>query len=879
MLWRKSRPCLPFSSDHTHNDTAFGENASLPKTDTALDVNVAADTNPGAGGPTPVEEVAPGIAPVADFIPKDAPASHPTPPPDEPLGTSEANVETAASAEDAPMEEDEAPKTDAAAESVEPTSAPLPTLPSSESSLVRPREDDDDEDETERAAKRSKVESDPSKDAPPTEAVPSVDAPVDVAPTTEAVPSAESLPAKTDDDAMETQPSETAPAPAPVKEELSQEETPAESSTKPSDADAQPAEPDAKPADTDVEMAEAEAKPAEQAAAQPTDAQAPSVQPEAKPAQAAAPPAATGPARPNYSSKPLTEAQTKFLAEKMKNMKKTKHAFSFLAPVDPVALNIPHYHNIITNPMDLTTMETKLKSGQYSSVQDFVNDFYLIISNTRTFNGDNHPVTQAGLSMEAYFKKMLETVPSADQPVVQKGHAKKASPRPTGNAARRESRSAAAVPQTAGGAANASSSEAFALQPDGTPQIRRESTTNRPARAIKPPPARDLTYSKPKRKEHQLELKFCEHVLNELKSNKHQKMNHLFLQPVDPVALNIPHYRQVVKHPMDLSTMTQKLKQGQYGKAAEFKKDFDLMISNCLAFNPPGNMVRDLGIEFQRTFEAMWKSKDRWEQARKNDAHRATSASAEEESGDEEDEEDEQGGGATDVGDPAAAAKTIADLQKQLAVMQSSLAALGQGPAPKTKKAKAAPKAPGRKAGGGAAAPKSKAPAPKVKTAPKKVKQVTYEEKQEISEAVGKMNEEQVQTLTKIITENCSKYADQDEMELEIDDLPNDVQAMLLKYVRSLFGKAGRAASPDDGAAFDDDDFEPPRGRNYGAAASKRKKHKPMGKEEQQERINTLQKQLSQFSGGAGAAGASQGGSPTGADSSDDDDSEESEEE
>ena len=32
-----------------------------------------------------------------------------------------------------------------------------------------------------------------------------------------------------------------------------------------------------------------------------------------------------------------------------------------------------------------------------------------------------------------------------------------------------------------------------------------------------------------------------------------------FLNPVDPIALNIPHYPTIVKHPMDFSTIERKL--------------------------------------------------------------------------------------------------------------------------------------------------------------------------------------------------------------------------------------------------------------------------------------------------------------------------------
>ena len=135
--------------------------------------------------------------------------------------------------------------------------------------------------------------------------------------------------------------------------------------------------------------------------------------------------------------------------------------------------------------------------------------------------------------------------------------------------------------------------------------------------------------------------------------------------PVDPVALNIPHYRQIVKQPMDLTTMSQKLKSGQYGTASEFKKDFDLMIKNCLIFNPTGNPVRDLGIQFQREFEQLWPNKEKWERKNQPTSNRASSASGDDESAaDDEDDDDE----------PEEDEKTakIRALQKQLADMRRS---------------------------------------------------------------------------------------------------------------------------------------------------------------------------------------------------------------
>ncbi|KAF2479012.1 hypothetical protein BDY17DRAFT_227470, partial [Neohortaea acidophila] len=806
----------------------------------------------------PVEHVESGITPVADFIPKEtASTSHPTPPPDEPLVTGSADIDvTMANVSSEP----------------EPASAPVPLpLPAqAEQSLVRPREDDDDD---EPAAKRSRVTDEPiTEPARPDSTLPVRTADIDADIAMDAAPANETssapTPAQTDAPAVEqvtatiAEPSFEPPsapiadvAAAPV---LSSSEAPVKDEVAP--AEELPSGPLVEPsADT---VPAAPSVPETPVAATPAEMAPPAV----------AQPATTEPLRPVYSTEPMTAVQKAYLLDKTKNLKKTKHSFSFLRAVDPVALNIPTYPDIIKNPMDLGTLENKLKDDKYGSVQAFVDDFDLIISNSRRFNGDHHVVTQAGFAMEAYFKRVMESVPGPNElaPVKQKSR----SPSIATEKPRREPRAATLPAPPPAAAAATTPAEAFALQPDGTPQIRRQSSmSNRPARTIKPPQNREIAYSKPKRKEHQLELRFCEHVLEELRSPKYAGSNQVFLWPVDPVALNIPNYRQIVKTPMDLSTMSQKLKGGLYATAEEFRKDFDLMIKNCLTFNPIGNPVHDLGVQFQRHFEELWHDKEKWERKNQPASNRASSASADDESGAEDEEEEEDEG-------PADQSATIRALQKQLAEMQNALSGF-VGEKPKTKKPKSAKTGGGKKqqGGSGSSAPGKKSS--KAAAKPKKQRVVTYEEKQEISEAVNKMNEGQISTLTSIITENCEKYRNMDDMELEIDDLPNYVQALLLDYVRKLFPKKkAREASPDDAAALDDDDYE----ERGGGRGGKRKKHRPMGKKEQQDTINNIKNKLAQFS----QPGFSGSESPTNSsfnaanaqvDTSGDEESEESEEE
>lgn len=821
------------------NQEAFDENRNLPST--KLDTTDTSVPEKNPGGPTPIEDASSGIAPVASFIPKDAPnLSHPTPPPDQPLASGEADVDT--EMKDQPNEE---PKPSTGAEDAGPAE---PTLPQEESTAAPSKPED------------SLLNGVSQSTEPPSDA--------DEKPT----------PLAADSTQDSTQASLVRPREEDAEEEPAAKRPKMEDPRSESEVAPAPVQAPAPASETKTETAPLSepAKPVEKAA---PSTETPAAAPQRPMTDAPAPDASSKEAQ--YSTAPMTPVQKSFLVEKLKNTKKTKHAIAFLAPVDPVALNIPTYPDVIKRPMDLGTLESNLKADKYPSVQAFADDLQLIVDNAAKFNGPTHGVTHAGNNMLAYTNNFMKKVPSPTQTGPQKVVKKFSPAPPKPSAPRRDVRPPPQPPVKE----RSNTGEAFALQPDGMPQIRRDSQTSRPARAIKPPANREVTYPKPKRREHLLELKFCEHVLDEIRGPKHAQTNHLFLMPVDPVALNIPTYRQIIKHPMDLGTMTQKLKQGQYGKASEVRKDFDLMIDNCLAFNPPGNAVRDLGIQLRREFDVLWREKEKWERSNKPRSERASSESGDDSAGDESEEEEEE---------PADEAQaTIKALSKQLEQMQNQLLAFGSGAVKpgKTKKPKEAGKSGSKKKSQPAAIskPAKAAPAPKAK--PKKQKPVTYEEKQEISSAVEKMDGPQIERLTQIITENCEKYRNMgDEMELEIDDLPDDVQRLLLRHVRGIFGNpnrgsSNRAPSPDDLAAADDDDFEPSHRARGGGGDPKRKKHKPMGKKEQQDSINNLRNQLAAFSGApisgsesptsASYAAAGQGGG----DESSGDDSEESEEE
>ena len=70
--------------------------------------------------------------------------------------------------------------------------------------------------------------------------------------------------------------------------------------------------------------------------------------------------------------------------------------------------------------------------------------------------------------------------------------------------------------------------------------------------------------------------------------------------------MKIPTYPKIVKKPMDMSLMRKKLEAKEYPNAARFREDFDLMIRNCMAFNPVGNPVHNCGMELKKLFDEKW---------------------------------------------------------------------------------------------------------------------------------------------------------------------------------------------------------------------------------------------------------------------------------
>ena len=455
----------------------------------------------------------------------------------------------------------------------------------------------------------------------------------------------------------------------------------------------------------------------------------------------------------SMDNQPMTKSQNKFLLDAVRKTKKTKAAKWFLKPVDANTMGLPTYYTIITDPMDLGTMEQKLKDNEFDSLDETMAAMDQIVKNSFTFNGMHHIVTVEGMNMRAYFVKLMDHIPIGEKARTDATEIKKPPPKPA--PVRRESRTAARSPTNKAGDVH----QPF-LNSDGMPLIRRDSSNpDRPKREIHRPPPRDLPYSvRPKKKKHQLELKFCESVLQEMLKKKHQSFSYPFLQPVDPVALNIPNYFKIIKKPMDVGTIGANLKNGVYPSAKEFHQDMKLVFTNCYKFNPQTDEVYKMGKSFEELFDRLWEGKKEYMEENRRTSEPASSDEEEyDDDGDDEDDEESK----TAASEHATVHRMV-EIQKQIAALTAEAMSLTQGTAAAA--AAAAPKAKkSAKSKGGGGASKAKrhstgtAPAATVKTAAapkkraKKPRKLTLEQKREVSDAIQTLNEGEMRKAVQII--------------------------------------------------------------------------------------------------------------------------------
>lgn len=80
-------------------------------------------------------------------------------------------------------------------------------------------------------------------------------------------------------------------------------------------------------------------------------------------------------------------------------------AWPFTNPVN--AQDVPDYYEFIKEPMDLSTMETKLEKNQYASLEDLLHDANLIFDNCRLYNPPTSVYAKSANRLDKFVKDSL----------------------------------------------------------------------------------------------------------------------------------------------------------------------------------------------------------------------------------------------------------------------------------------------------------------------------------------------------------------------------------------------------------------------------------------------------------------------------------------
>lgn len=470
------------------------------------------------------------------------------------------------------------------------------------------------------------------------------------------------------------------------------------------------------------------------------------------------PPEVSDPGKPGRKTNQLQYMQNAVV----KTLWRHQFAWPFYQPVDAVKLNLPDYHKIIKNPMDMGTIKKRLENNYYWSASECMQDFNTMFTNCYIYNKPTDDIVLMAQALEKIFLQKVAQMPQEEVellPPAPKGKGRKPAAGTqsagTQQVAAVSSLSPAApfqnvpptVSQTPVIAATPVSTitanitsvpvpPAAAPPPPSTPivpvvpptppvikkkGVKRKADTTTPTtsaitasrsesplplsdpkqakvvarresggRPIKPP-KKDLedgevpqhAGKKGKLSEH---LRHCDSILREMLSKKHAAYAWPFYKPVDAEALELHDYHDIIKHPMDLSTVKRKMDSREYPDAQGFAADIRLMFSNCYKYNPPDHEVVAMARKLQDVFEMRFaKMPDEPVEAPALPAPAAPVVSKGTESS-RSSEESSSDSGSSDSEEERAT--RLAELQEQLKAVHEQLAALSQAPVNKPKKKK-----------------------------------------------------------------------------------------------------------------------------------------------------------------------------------------------
>ncbi|XP_065066194.1 nucleosome-remodeling factor subunit BPTF-like [Rhopilema esculentum] len=114
-------------------------------------------------------------------------------------------------------------------------------------------------------------------------------------------------------------------------------------------------------------------------------------------------------------NKRLSPKDIEGLKRLLRSLQSHKMAWPFLEPVDES--EVVDYYNIVKEPMDLQTMDEKIRSSKYKTLKEFVADASRIFDNCRYYNTSDSPFYRCAEVLENFFVQKLKAFKNTLQKV------------------------------------------------------------------------------------------------------------------------------------------------------------------------------------------------------------------------------------------------------------------------------------------------------------------------------------------------------------------------------------------------------------------------------------------------------------------------------
>lgn len=148
-----------------------------------------------------------------------------------------------------------------------------------------------------------------------------------------------------------------------------------------------------------------------------------------------------------------------------------------------------------------------------------------------------------------------------------------------------------------------------------------------------PEPQSNVVPLRPKKGRMTERMKACQAILRELLHRKNQDAAYPFYHPVDAEAMGLRDYHDIIKQPMDLSTIKKKMDAREYRKPENFASDVRLMLHNSFKYNPPEHDVNKCGRKLLEIFEQKFAKLPEGSDDTESDASDMPSSESESDSG------------------------------------------------------------------------------------------------------------------------------------------------------------------------------------------------------------------------------------------------------